>query len=217
MSSLITPYLPTLRDAQRRLMTDRMDVVRNGVAVYEAVPCRATSNRLFAEPADPKDANMRSMAEWGITYPVSYDLAVGDHLTIVTSLMTIEVIVGEVVEGDTWQVAGRAWGNRPKVATPQIAVTIFRFDYDSEIWQELPEQLVNLVYDRNQPRSTPVRFAPGGHASYQGGWLIGGPDFDVQIEDRFTIDDIGAVIVEVLPQQPQRCEARFVMDITGVR
>lgn len=215
--SIITPYLPTLRGIQSRLMTDAMDVARNGTMVYTEVPCRATSNRLFAEPADPHDANMRSMAEWGVTYPTSYDVQVGDHLTIATDLMTIAVIVGEVVQGDTWQTAGRAWGNRPKLATPQIAVVLYRYDVDADTWTALPSQDVNLVYNRNQPISTPSRFSPGGASSYQGGWIVGDLDLDVQVEDRFTIDGLGAIITEILPHQPQHCEARFVMDVTGVR
>lgn len=216
MSSVITPYLPMLRQTQRRLMTDTMDVVRNGATIYQLVPCRATSNRLFAEPGDPQDANMRSMSEWGITYPIEYDLAVGDTVTVTTPTMTMSIILGEVVEGDTWITAGRAWGNRPKVATPRTTVILYRFNIDTEIWTELPPQQVNVVYDRNEPDTTPARFAPGGRSSYKGGWLIGDLTLNVRMDDRFTMEGIGAVITDVLPLQPQHREARFVMDMTGV-
>jgi len=213
----IRSYLPALEMTHRQLMTDTMDVIRYGVTVATGIPCRATSNRLFAEPADPQDANMRSMSEWGVTYPIGVDVNVGDRLVITTPVLTMDIIVGEVVEGDTWQIASRARGNRPKEATPQISVVLLRYDMLTDIWSEQPAQLVNVVYDRNQPKSTPVRFVPSGQTSYQGGWLIGDQDFDVRVDDRFTIDDLAGIIVEVLPLQPQRTEARFVLDVSGVR
>lgn len=217
MTSPVTPYIPLLQAAQNRLMTDVADIYRNDLLVLADVKCRVTSNRLFAEPADPQDANMRSMAEWGVTFPSGTNVKVGDRLAVTTTTKDIDIIVGEVVEGDTWEIATRAWGNRPKVATPAFNIVLYRYDITLDDYVALAAQPVNLVYDRNQPKGTPTRFAPAGHATYQGGWLIGTTAFNVQIEDRFEISGIGGVIVEVLPLQPQRKEARFVLDITGVR
>lgn len=214
---MIEYYLPIMETMHEALMTDRVSIYRNGVLVAANVQCRATSNRLFAEPADPTDANMRSMSEWGFTMPSDTDLCVGDHVISDPPFAHIDCIIGEVVQGDTWQIALRAWGNRPKLATPNISVVLYRYDIDLDDWVAQAAQSVQVVYDRNQPKETPIRYTPAAASSYQGGWLVGDMDFDVEVEDRFQIDNYGGIIVEILPTQPQHKEARFVIDVSGAR
>lgn len=201
--------LPDMIAFQTALLTDTLSIYRDGVLIASNIPCRAHPNRLFAEPGDPSDANMRSMGEWGITMPISADVRVSDRLVVTTPGGTLDLNVGEVEKAGTWQIMQRAWGNRPKTATPHIWITLRRGD------TILPPQYVQVVYDRNRPEERPERYTPAARTSYKGGWLIGDTSFDVQVEDIFTLDGLAGVIVQVLPLQPQRKEAKFMLDVGG--
>lgn len=193
-------------------MSDLVRVTRDGVVVG-GYPCRLHSNRLFVESPDPSDANMRSYQEWGITAPWDADIRIGDTLRV----RDIEFIVGEVVDGDTWQTALRVWGTKPKTATAFISLVLYAQD-DNGVYTARPPQRVQVVYDRNIPQETPVRFAQVGRTQLRGGWLIGGTDFQVEVGDRFKLSSgETAIVTEILPGQPQRVEARFIMDTGGVR
>ena len=204
-----------LRAFQEELMTNTLDVYRDGSLHLSGVPCRVTSNRLFAEPADPYDANMRSMAEWGFTCPAGTDVQVADRVLCVSQGLTLDLAVGEVVAGDTWETAVRFWCNKPKTATPSVTVTLLRYNPTTDDWDALPPQKVQLVYDRNAPEATPFRYSPAVRTSWKAGWFIGDLDFDVLVEDRFALDGYAGVVTQVLPEQPQRIEAMFQLDFGG--
>lgn len=192
-------------------MTDSLSIYRDGSLIASDVRCRSHANRLFAEPADPYDANVRSMAEWGFTVPKGTDVRVGDRIVCTTQSQTLDLIVGEVVRADTWEVAVRIWANKPKTATERRWIVLVRGGV------ELPPQYVQVVFDRNELKYPPLRYSPAAEVRYKGGWLIGDLDFDVQTEDTFTLDGYAGVISHVLPAQPQRKEAFFMIDMSGVR
>lgn len=204
-----------LRAFHNELMTNTLDTYRGGSLYLSDVPCRVTSNRLFAEPADPYDANIRSMAEWGFTCPAGTDIQVGDRILCTTQGLALDLIAGEVVAGDTWELAVRVWCNKPKTATPGYEIVLLRFDMNTEEYVALDPQHVQVVYDRNQPEETPIRYSPAVRSSYKSGWLIGDLTFDVQVDDRFVLDGYAGVITQVLPGQPQRIEAQFRLDFGG--
>ncbi|MDQ3168366.1 MAG: hypothetical protein M3P94_06935 [Chloroflexota bacterium] len=199
-------------------MTETCTVYRNGILHLAFVRCRVFSDRLLADQPDPQDANMRSIASWGFTMPSNTDVRLGDRLVINRLSGTIiDVIVGEVVQGDTWEVAMRAWGNRPKIATPQLTLVLWRWNEAAQDFLSLPAQAINIVYDRNEAVEPTIRYSPAGQSSLKGGFLIGGLTFDVKTGDRFDTGGSGGVVTEVLPHQPQRIEARFVIDTSGLR
>lgn len=211
---MVLAYIPQLRAVQEALMTDRVQIVRRGVIVANNVPARITSSRLFAEPADPHDANLRSTSEWGFTLPFGTSVRVSD--TIEKTDGSLSAIVGEVVDGDTWELAVRVWATKPKSATPTTDVTLYRYQSGIDDWSSIGTFAVQIVFDRVAPTATPIRYAPAGRSSYQGGTLIGTLTFTPQIDDRFTLDGFACVITQVLPQQPQHREAKFIMDEGGV-
>lgn len=208
-----TAFVPYLKDMQESLMTERCRIIRNGILVASDVACRVTSSRLFAEPADPQDANMRSMQEWGWTMPLGTDVEVGDVIEKMDN--SISTIAGEVMKHDTWATAIRVWATRPKTSTPHVTITLYRLADVTEVWTSMGSFDVQVVWDRNAPTETPIRYSPSGHAVYKGGWVIGDMDFDPQVGDRFALDGYGAYIADVAPFQPQRREAKFQIDISG--
>src|SRR6478609_9378969 len=174
---MVIALLPALRSMQNQLMTDVIDIYDGLTLVAEDVPARVTSSRLFSEPADPHDANLRSTSEWGFTIPydqpceVSYTIKFGPG-------KAQSCIVGEVLQDDTWKTATRIWATRPKTATPGIILVLSRYDPDTDDFAELDPQEVQVVFDRVAPTQTPLRYAPAGRSSYQGGTLIGDLTFD---------------------------------------
>lgn len=214
----INAMVPYMKRFQESLMTETCTVYRDGAIVLTNVSCRVFSDRLLADVGDPQDANMRSIASYGFTLPTNTDVRVGDRVVVNRASGTIvDIIVGEVVEGDTWEVAMRAWGNRPKLATPRIDIILWRWNGDIEDYVVLPAQKVNIVYDRNEAVEPTIRYSPAGQSSIRGGWLVGDLAFDVDVGDRFTTGGSGGTITEVLPHQPQRIEARFELDTSGLR
>lgn len=211
--------LPGLREMQASLMTDRCTIYRGDVLVVMDVPCRVHKDRLFTEPGDPQDANLRSTQEWGITFPVDTDAIVSDVITFSIRNRDISVIAGEVLQGDTWEVATRVWGTEPKVPTPAVTVTLWRYDPDDDDWAEVGDVSGQVVYDRNSPEEAPVRYAPAGQAMYKNGTLIVPLDATnlPRMGDRFSLYGISAAVTMVLPGQPQQLEARFRLDISGDR
>jgi len=205
----IQRVLPDMVAFQTSLLTDTVAIYRDGVLISSDIPCRVNPNRLFAEPGDPSDANMRSMGEWSIVMPMNANVRVSDRLVVTTPTGVLDLNVGEVENFGTWQIMQRAWANRPKTATPHIWVVIHRAGTD------LPPQYVQVVYDRNRPDERPERYTPAARTSYKGGWLIGDTSFDVQVEDTFTLDGFAGIIVQVLPIQTQRKEAKFLIDVGG--
>jgi len=211
---VVLPYLPMLRTVQNRLMTEQVDIFRHGTLVSAHVPCRITVSRLFAEPGDPSDANMRSSSEWGFTVPWNTNVAIGDQL--ITGL--IDCIAGEVLKDDTWKTAVRIWATRPKLATPQISITFYRPNNEDASTLALGPFTVNVVFNRNQPTESPIRYVPAGRSQWKGGWFVGDMGLAVvQPEDRFVLDGMAGVVVEILPVQPQHIEVRFLMDEGGAR
>ena len=213
MSINFAQFTPYLRVIQEDLMTERCRIIRDSVLVVDDVPCRVTSSRLFAEPPDPSDANMRSMQEWGWTLPLGFDVEVGDTLEKMDG--SLSTIAGEVMKDDTWATAIRVWATRPKSSVPHTTVTIWRFDDTAEVWAEQDTYDVQVVWDRNRPEETPVRYAPAARTMYKGGWIIGALAMDVRVGDRFALGDNAAFIVDVAMFQPQRTEAKFRIDISG--
>jgi hypothetical protein len=184
----------------------------------EWAPCRLHDGRLFAEPADPLDANIRSMHEFGFTFPVGTDVRTSD--TIENADGTVSIIAGEDQSRDTWATAVRIWGNKPKTATPWVPIVLWRWNAIAEDYVALPEQVVQIVYSRNEPIETPLRYSPAARSVSRDLYLLGpvGGPFDVQMGDTFTLDGGEAgVVLEVLSHQPQRIEARCQMDEGGVR
>lgn len=214
---MVLTYLPQLRALQAMLMTDRCSIWRQGVLLQMDHPCRVHKDRLFSETGDPQDANLRSMQEWGVTLPPDTDVMIGDVVVFPTFNRDISVIVGEVLQGDTWETATRAWGTEPKLATPEVTVTLWRYDPDVDDWLEADVITGNIVYDRNQPVEAPVRFSPAGQAMYKNGTFVVPLGTDIRVGDRFTLYDLAAVVTMVLPGQPQHIEARFSLDISGER
>src|SRR4029434_3992019 len=131
-------------------------------------------------------------------------------------------ILGEVIHGDTHQLAVRAWGTRPKTAVPRVTVVLHRTD-DLGLDTVLPPQQVQLVIRRVDPFKVPLRYSVGAQTAMQTAVLIGDHTFDVDVEDRFNIADpqIGVhytgFVTEVLPLQPQRIEAICELDVIGIR
>lgn len=218
---MVLPFVARGRALQERLMTDRCRVQRDTgadvVVVADDIPCRIHKDRLYSEPGDPQDANFRSTQEWGFTLPVGVDVAIADYMECPDK--GVSVIVGEVLHKYTWQMATRVWGTEPKVSTPTAIVPFSRYDPVLDDWDVLGDLAVQVVYDRNQPSSTPVRFVPGGRAVYKGGAFIVAKDaaFMPRQGDRFTLDGLGGHVEYVLPEQPQHVEVRFQIDISGER
>lgn len=208
------PMLAPLRAIQRALMTEECAIKRDG-SLIATVACRKHKDRLFSEPGDPQDANLRSTQEWGFTFPEGTDVEVSD--TVEGPDGSPSIIVGEVLRGDTWEIAVRVWGTEPKTATPHTTVTLWRYDSDDDDWAEAWTGDVQVVYDRNKPIESPVRFVPAGRSVYKGGAIVGPLDMDVRVGDRFTLDGFAANITYVLPEQPQRVEAHFDLDVSGPR
>jgi hypothetical protein len=205
--------IPALKAIQERQMTETLDIIRHGTTVATAVPCRLHSGRLFSEPGDPQDANMRATSEFGITVPLGTDVEIGD--TIVARGGALRLIAGEVMKHDTWATAIRIWATRPKNTTPMTSVTLWRYNAAIDDWEIAGTWDVQVVYDRNQPQEPPVRFSPAASARLKGGWLIGDLTFAPKVGDRFTLEGYACVIREVYPLQPQHIEAKFSMDISG--
>lgn len=212
---MVLQFVPRLRQVQRMLMTDTVDIFRGVTEVGHEIPCRVHTSRLFAEPADPSDANMRSMSEWGFTCPWDTDVQIGDQLIVGTR---IDSIAGEVLLDDTWKTAVRIWATRPKVATARTVVTFWRGNYDDDSMTQIGPFTVQIVYDRNKAIEPPIRYVPAGRAQYKTGWFVGGMELHaVQPEDRFMFEGFAGIVTEVLPGQPQHVEVRFVMDEGGAR
>lgn len=212
-------FVGPLRAMQERQMTDRCSVSRQGVLIQSDLPCRKHKDRLFSEPGDPQDANLRSTQEWGVTFFADTDVLVGDTVEFTTMNRTISIIAGEVLQGDTWELATRVWGTEPKVSTPEVTVTLWRYDPDDDDWGEVGDVTGNIVYDRNLPTEAPVRYSPAGQAMYKNGALIVPLDATNQpaTGDRFDLYGYAATVTMVLPGQPQHVEARFRLDISGDR
>lgn len=211
---MVLPFVPRLRQVQNSLMTDAVTVYRHGALVDADVPCRVTVSRLFAESADPSDGNMRSMSEWGFTMPWNADVEIGDQLVS----GRIDAIAGEVLHDDTWKLATRVWAARPKIATPQVAVTFYRPNNVDNNMALVGTFQVQIIFDRNKPAESPLRYVPAGRALWKGGWFVGEMELAVVLpEDRFVLDGMAGVIVEILPVQPQHLELRFLIDEGGVR
>jgi hypothetical protein len=210
---MVVQFLPRLRAVQEMLMTQTVDIYRRDVQIGFAVPCRIHNNRLLAEPADPSDANMRSVMEWGFTMPVTTDCIVGDRLVC----GQIDVIAGESLWTDTWATALRVWATRPREVTEQMSILFKRPNEDDATMLDIGPFTVRVVYNRNEPTEAPVRYSPAGRAVYKGGWLIGDQSFAVISGDLFLLEGLNGVITEVLPKQPQHIEARFLIDEGGAR
>jgi hypothetical protein len=212
-------FVSPMRALQESLMTDRCTVSRHGVTIQADIPCRVHKDRLFSEPGDPQDANLRSTQEWGVTMPANTAVNVGDDVIFATFNRDISIIVGEVLQGDTWEIATRVWGTEPKVATPEVTVTLWRYDPNIDEWAEEGDVTGNIIYDRNQPEEAPVRYSPAGQAMYKNGALIVPLDSDPMptTGDRFDLLGYSAAVTMVLPAQPQHVEARFRLDISGDR
>jgi len=211
---MVLAYVPRLRQIQNSLMTDTVTTFRHGVLVASDVPCRVTVSRLFAESADPSDANMRSMSEWGFTMPWDADVAIGDQLIC----GQIDAVAGEVLHEDTWKTAIRVWAARPKLATPQVTVTFYRPNNIDNDMQTVGTFNVQIVFDRNKPAESPLRYVPGGRSMWKSGWFVGEMDLAVvRVEDRFVFEGMAGVIYEILPIQPQHLELRFMLDEGGAR
>ena len=211
---MVLPFVPGLRRVQEMLMTESAAIYRHGVLVSPAVPCRIHVSRLFAESADPSDANMRSMSEWGFTMPWNTNVEIGDQLLS----GVIDCVAGEVLQHDTWKTAVRVWATRPKLATPQTTLTFYRPNNVDNNLALVGTFTVQVVFDRNKPVEPPIRYVPGGRAFWKGGWFVGEMELAVLLpEDRFVLDGMAGVVVEILPIQPQHMEVRFLIDEGGVR
>lgn len=212
------PFIPFAQDIQESLMTDACTITRNGSVVYDSIPCRVHHERLFTETPDPQDANTRSTFEWAWTMPAGTLVQVADVVTKDGS--SISSIIGEVMLGGTWETAARAWGTSPKDAVQPTTITLMRYNSGTDEFDSVGSFVVTIHYDRNLPEETPARYSPTGSASYKGGTVAGTLSFTPQVGDRFNIGTnpiIPASIVYVLPNQPQRVEARFEAEISGHR
>jgi hypothetical protein len=213
---MVVAYLPLLRAQQAKLMTETVRIVRGGVVLHNNVPARITQQRMFTEPGDPNDANLRSTQEYGVTIPYTYTgVRVSDIVERIDG--SLSIIVGEALTTDTWITAVRLWGTSPKTATPHVSVTLWRYQPNIDDYVAFGPYDVQVVLGRNQPAEVPARFSPAAQSASQGGTLIGGMGFAPEVDDRFTLEGRSCVIDYVLPIQPQRVEARFVMDVTGTR
>jgi hypothetical protein len=212
---MVTQFVPRLRQLQQKLMTERVDVYRGVTEVGHQLPCRIHTSRLFAEPGDPSDANMRSMTEWGFTLPWDVNVRIGDQLMVGTR---IDAIAGEVLFDDTWITAVRVWATRPKIATARTPITFWRGNYDDDAMTQIGPFIVQVVYDRNKAIEPPIRYVPAGRAQYKTGWFVGGMELAVLLpEDRFLFEGYAGIVIEVLPGQPQHIEVRFLLDEGGAR
>jgi hypothetical protein len=202
-----------LTSIQEREFSETCTISRHGTVIATGVPCRIHSGRLFAEPGDPQDANMRATSEFGLTMPKTTDIAIGDTITARGGELIL--IAGEVMKHDTWATATRVWATRPKNTTPMVTITLWRYNPVIDDWETAGTHNVQVVYDRNQPQEPPVRFSPAASSRLKGGWLIGDLTFNPKVGDRFTLEGYACTIREVYPLQPQHIEAKFSMDISG--
>lgn len=213
---MVMPYLDILRSAHQSLLTDSCTIWREGVQVGGVIPCRIHSSRLLTETPDPTDANTRSLSEWGWTLPHGTDVEIGDEIR--SGDGELITIAGEVLHTmDTWGLAVRVWSSRPKDAVALTTITIKRFNETTETWSTFGTFDVRIHYDRNLPTETPVRFSPAGTSLYKSGVVAGDMTFDVRPGDRFKHNNMPYVIEFRLPDQPQRKEARFEVDVSGAR
>lgn len=215
---MVLPHLPVGRALQDALMTDTCDIFDlSGAQVGTAVPCRIHHSRLFTATPDPNDANLRDLAEFGLTVPLGTDVDLGYTL----EFNGLSVIAGEVLKHDTWATAIRIWASRPKDAVGTQTITLWRLNDTTEEWDDIGDFSVRIHFDRNLATQTPVRYSPANTAMYKGGTVIGDLNFPVTGGDRFTIgsgaNTLACVVDYVLPGQPQRIEAHFQVDVSGPR
>lgn len=207
------------RGVQTALLTDVCTLVRAGVVVGEP-SMRVGSERQFIEPADPQDASDRAMVVWGFTFEWDEVVEVGDM--VLWGSPEQASILGEVLRHNTWQVGTRAFGSKPKLATQPFELVLWRWNPVTEQNDiELPAQTVKLIWDRTAPIEAPLRYAPAGRSSYQGGKFvkedIATEPFDVQVRDTFFLDGYSGLIQQVLSNQPQVTEASFIVNVGSYR
>lgn len=236
---MVFPPMPMkmLKTIQESMMGDTVAIYRGEFGdeylVSEGIPCRIDANRLFAEPADPYDANVRSLSEWTLITPSGTDIKISDIVRVDrpmgSPIISIVAIVGELVEGHTHQLAQKFFCTRPKSAVPNITLILEReiityddsTDEETSEWIPLDPQEFQLVFKRVDPEDTPLRYMEGGRSSYQGATLVGPLGTDIRNGDRFSYIDpntdksYSGTVLSVLPIQPQRIEARVLIDVFG--
>ena len=213
---MVVQYLPLLRTKHEELMTDLVRIVRNGSVIYDNVPARLVQEREQTEPGDPHDASDRAMHEYGATIPYTYtNVREGDLCEKTDS--SLSFIVGEAITTGTWLLAVRLWGSRPKVATPTVTISVWRYNSGIDDFANIGNFDVQLIFARVKALETPVRFSPDVQAAMQEGVVVGTTSFTPEIDDRFTYGGYSFVIDQILPSQTQRVEAHFVMDSVGAR
>lgn len=219
------PNVTALRQIQEGLMRDTALVDAVGVPVIwprtgtAAVPCRVGEERTFAEPSDPHDANVRAQAEWAVTLPWDFPVEVSHH--IVVTLRTGDVLdltVGEVNRPQSWLLASRAYATRQKSAVAPTLITFLR-DVDNDgVFVEVSTYPTRVVFERNEPLETPVRFSHTLGTSYRRIRLvIEQPNADVQSDDTFVYAGMFGIVTAVIPGQPQQTEVIALLDFGGLR
>jgi hypothetical protein len=207
----LQPDVTLLRQVQTDLLTESGTLLR-GATNLGTILLRVGAERTFTSPADPQDANLRSIVEWGYTFKWNSDVRVGD--TLLFGVPVHRTVIGEVMDDSTWQLAVRAYGARPKYATPTVSIILWRWNATSQDFssQQAP-QSVKVVYDNVQPDQAPLRYTPAGRSLIQTGRLIAedpqNAPFNVQVGDRFDLFGYPAVVTSVLGGQPLTTEARF--------
>jgi hypothetical protein len=219
---MVIPFrgnLPLLRATQEALMIDTCQVTRLGVLVAwprtgaTSVPCRLGEERTFAEPADPYDANIRSLSEWALTLP--WDMVVVESDKLSVPAKALELIAGDTNQPQTDLIALRVYATKPKAAVQWVSLTLYRDTDKDGIWSPIPLQTVQVFFDRVEPLEVPLRYSPAARTRYQGGRFAKEPPFNVLKDDSFKLNGFSGVITDVLPNQPQRIEARFRLDLGG--
>lgn len=221
------PNVGALRTVQEGLMEDTCVITRLGTPLVWSrtgdvvIPCRVGEERTLAVPGDPEDANVRSLSEWTMTMPwdVRPEMADVATATISRTGETVEGVVGENNNPQTWLICARVYITKQKTAVQSVMLTFKRDDnFDGVFETTLGPYAVKVLFDRVEPFETPLRYAPSARASYKPARLIfeNQPNVPVEVDDIFTYNGFFGTISAVVPGQVQRTEAHAWIDFSGV-
>ena len=232
MSIGLITYQPLIefnRSYQESLMGDSCVILRGGSLVSwtrdglstTIIPCRVGEERTLAVSSDPLDANTRTLNEWAITLPWDIVPEIGDQVTATIEETGVEfsTVVGESNQPQSWPLASRIIGGKPKTAVGAENITYKRDQDGDGVFEMIVGTFATkIVLDRTAPLEVPLRYSQAARTSYAPVRLI----FDnqtgvpIQTDDIFLTQGRYGVVVAVTPGQVQQTEARALVDFGGV-
>jgi hypothetical protein len=221
------PNVGVLRTFNEQLFEDTCTIMDGSTVLTwprtnsAIIPCRAGEEHTLAQPYDPQDANTRTSSEWIVTMPFDVFPSVGDRIitTIVRQGQTIEGVIGETNDPQTWLLATRVYMTRQVTAVAADMIIFKRdTDFDGIFEIETGPFATKVIFDRVEPLETPIRYTPSARSSYRPVRLIFEDQFvDVMAGDIFVYQGYFGEVVSVTPGQQFRMEANGWVDFSGIR